>query len=87
MKTWWGLCPACGGQFGCSCESCMERHPEQVPVVISHTIGEGSSALCLEQCPHCGFIEDLKWWEELSITIAFSKDRYEKILKENQKDN
>lgn len=86
MKTWWGLCPACGGQFGCSCESCMKRKPEQVPVVNIYTIGSGSTALCLEQCPHCGFTESLEWWESLNMDIADSKRKYEKILKENQKD-
>lgn len=83
MKTWWGLCPACGGQFGCACESCKERHPEQNPVVIIHELAGGIS---LEQCPHCGFVESMEWWVNLNSSIISSKEKYEKILKENKKD-
>lgn len=80
MKTMWGLCPACGGQFGCACSACQERHPEDVPVVITHTIGEGRNAICLDECPHCGFVETMEWWEHLNMDIADSKRKYQKIL-------
>lgn len=75
-ERWWGLCPACGKQFGCPCEACQERKPEQTPTAIAHIIGSGNTAVCLEQCPHCGFIETLEWWEQLSIDIAYARDKY-----------
>lgn len=63
MRTMWGLCPRCGGQFGCPCAACRKNNPEQIPVAIEGQLADG---IILESCPHCGFAATIGWWANLN---------------------
>lgn len=66
-------CPKCGIELNCGCDSCKIHSPDLPNKMIRFGPGDGNS--WDEQCPWCGFTQDVNKWGDVEFDQWEERER------------